>query len=255
MRVITVKWDQALKDALVLLNRTPSDTESENLKMLDDLSDEDLDELDVEEYPFDKDEPDGRAECHVEVGGETFCVVPPYEGSTMRDQADAIARAGKTILSLYRAAMRARPAASVMQEWTYDLSRRTQAVLIAAVRGCDGAPKEDPTKPIVRSLRAAIMVPSNLDYDPLKPGAVDMETFMAYHPGVRTSMRQWLDSLDQYPMHFVMHLLHAAEIVGYRHPVHKIAEDYLWLYMTACKNNLHVRPEAESELRERLRDR
>lgn len=41
--------------------------------------------------------------CIVQVAdGQTFCIVPPYSGRTMRSQADAIARAGAIIILLLR---------------------------------------------------------------------------------------------------------------------------------------------------------
>jgi hypothetical protein len=48
----------------------------------------------------------------------------------------------------------------LMREWTENLTIRQQAVLVSAVRGCDGAPKDDPSKSILWALRWDILHPS-----------------------------------------------------------------------------------------------
>ena len=46
---------------------------------------------------------------------------------------------------------------SVLQDWLLDLPMQQQAVLLLACRGCDVVPKEHPSKPLVRLLRAYVM--------------------------------------------------------------------------------------------------
>jgi flavin-dependent thymidylate synthase len=46
---------------------------------------------------------------------------------------------------------------SVLQDWVMKLPRRHQGVLLASVRGCDTAPKDDPSKALARCYRGMIV--------------------------------------------------------------------------------------------------
>ena len=81
---------------------------------------------------------------------------------------------------------------------------------MSVIRGCDNAPKEDPCKALARCIRYVLLhsfsdKPSsfieNVDDDELKRRMVAV-----------------LSSHDEYPVHYIMHLLHATEIIGYKHP-------------------------------------
>jgi hypothetical protein len=124
-----------------------------------------------------------------------------------------------------------------------------QAVLISAVRGCDGAPKNDPSKPILWALRWDTINPSDESFDPNTT-----TSFMGYTVDLKVAVRQFLGSMDPYPLHFVTHLLHAAEICGYFHPDEKIRGFWQSFYNRAC-SALHMNPETQAELVHRLRDR
>ena len=50
---------------------------------------------------------------------------------------------------------------SVLQDWVMEMPLRHQAILLTAVRGCDGMPKRDVTKTIVSALRGMFMVPAD----------------------------------------------------------------------------------------------
>lgn len=138
----------------------------------------------------------------------------------------------------------------VMRRWTHGISRRMGAVLAAAVRGCDGAPKHDPSKAVLWALRFDVLNPDDDQLDPAKSTG-----FMGYVPDLDQKRNEMLGSLDQYPFHFVMHLLHAAEICGYFHPDPTRREWWLRLYVEACQCHLHVDPESKTQLIYRLRDR
>jgi hypothetical protein len=137
-----------------------------------------------------------------------------------------------------------------MREWTEELTIRQQAVLIAAVRGCDGAPKDDPSKSVLWALRWVVLHPSEEGVDPHKT-----HSFMGYTSTLAEDTRRFLRSLDQYPFHFIMHLMHAAEIIGYKHPDAHIRSQWCWIYMAMVQGNLHCAPESEAMMDERLRDR
>lgn len=138
----------------------------------------------------------------------------------------------------------------VTRRWTHALSRRMQAVLISAVRGCDGAPKHDPSKSVLWALRWDTLNPSDDHFNPRTT-----TSFMGYTATRDKDLQTFLGSLDQYPFHFVMHVLHAAEICGYFHPDESRRSWWFSLYIRACLQHLHVTPETKDEVVERLRDR
>jgi hypothetical protein len=147
------------------------------------------------------------------------------------------------------------------REWVMRLPLREQGTLMAGIRGCDavsdffwyvvdqdGRPTgqvqttRHPTKYIVAALRYAVGTP----HDPREvdtPGA-----FMASQlPDVET----WpVKCLDDLPLHFVMHLLHAIEVIAYRGP-HEVFGGWLTLYYRIC-NHMHVIPEDRARMIERL---
>lgn len=132
---------------------------------------------------------------------------------------------------------------NIMQEWVSTLGLRHQGALVAAVRGSDTNPKEDPSKDLVRSYRAVI----------LNAHSPNPTRFIDYVPKheVRARMIKVLDSFDHYPMHFFLHLAYAAEIIGYKHPNKEVAEQWLWFYNTVVYK-IHLTPETEEEMDERL---
>jgi hypothetical protein len=105
----------------------------------------------------------------------------------------------------------------IQQEWTTCLGLRHQGVLMAAVRGCDTAGKNDATKTLTRFYRAAVLnahcgdptkAQSFIEVPPDDPGN------KSFHAAVKGFFAE----MDALPNHYVMHFLHAAEIVGYYHP-------------------------------------
>lgn len=135
---------------------------------------------------------------------------------------------------------------TIMQSWTQELGLRHQGVLLTAVRGCDVVPKEDVSKRIVRHLRSTFM--NAHCGDPKKAVSfieiMDEDTFFEV-------CRQFAGSLDHYPLHYVAHLMHTAEIIGYYHPDMEERCFWNWFYETIV-NKLHLRPETKDELDARL---
>ena len=135
---------------------------------------------------------------------------------------------------------------SVLQDWVMELGLRHQGVLLTAVRGCDTAPKNDPSKLLVRCLRAAFLNPHC--------GEVRKAKTFIEDPGVEERLARFNDfraNLDHYPHHYVMHLTHAIEILGYKH--HDPFERAFWkgCYVSLALG-LHMTPETEAELDHRL---
>lgn len=175
---------------------------------------------------------------------------------------------------------------AVTQEWTHALPMMQQSVLLTAVRGPDGLPKYHPSKYLLRWYRRCVLL-SAIDgrvlTDPFEPngGSFTGPSVTqgprgysaggylrdgAWHgSGVGQEWRatwaqaldDWVDaylrSLDEVPHHFQMHFLHAAEIVGYKHPDPAIAGWWHGLYVRLV-HDLHLRPESEKDLDDRLSD-
>jgi hypothetical protein len=135
---------------------------------------------------------------------------------------------------------------SVLQEWVMRLGLRHQGTILTAIRGCDNAPKDDPSKRFVRCYREVVLIPHC--GDPRKAATFiekvsDEELIERFH--------EFRRSTDHYPHHYVMHLVHCIEIVGYKHPVEKVREVWLGFYLALCRA-LHVNPETEEQLDARL---
>lgn len=135
---------------------------------------------------------------------------------------------------------------SVLQDWVMELGLRHQGVLLTAVRGCDTAPKNDPSKLFTRCYREVVLNAHCGD-------SLKAATFIE-----RVTERELIErfnsyrkNLDHYCHHYVMHLTHAIEIVAYKHPSKFTRELWGSFYRILCKG-LYVNPETEEQLDERL---
>ena len=134
----------------------------------------------------------------------------------------------------------------VMRGWTTTLPLRHQGVLVSALRGADGAPKEDPSKSITSTIRRAVMNPAD-DRETTAAGG-----FFGFSAAKLTqNTHAFLHSMDQYPLHYVTHLMHAAQIIGYKHPSDDFRTYFELLYtMMVCK--FHLLPEDVQTMDARL---
>lgn len=141
-----------------------------------------------------------------------------------------------------------------------DISLRQQGVLILALRGPDGAAKEDQAKSIVRALRALVMV-SGREGVPMKMGVVwrDDPFMQTTAVGADDDMpweavvNRFYASVDQYNIHFLQHLWHAFAVVGINYPDATIRKRCWWFYLRGVRA-LHMKPESAEEIIWRLRD-
>lgn len=145
----------------------------------------------------------------------------------------------------------------VFQDWLFGLTMQQQSVLVLACRGPDGIPKFHPTKDIVVRYRATVLKAAYLGRA-MRVDEGDDTTFMSmrdFSDDVRWSMiaKAFFDSVDQLPHHYYMHLMHGAQIAGYKHPIDIYRERWTWFYQKCC-HDLHVTPETESEMDNRLGD-
>ncbi len=146
-------------------------------------------------------------------------------------------------LTIHAGPLPAERGRSVLQPWVERLSLRHQGVLMACVRGCDNVPKEDATKALARCLRAVTLVSFDRNPSSFIENVGDTE--------LRDRMMAVLKNHDHYPIHYIMHLMHGAEIVGYKHPDPHTRDCWRWFY-TNLVRCLHLLPETEYDLDERL---
>jgi len=155
----------------------------------------------------------------------------------------------------------------VTQPWTHGISFMQQTVLLTAVRGPDGIPKYGAIKMLLRWYRRCILI-SSLDgvvltnpHDPLHGGSF-MGSSYEWPPGLPDPnwsermdaiVTQYLKDLDGIPHHFQLHLMHAFEIVGYKHPDTRIRSWFHAVYERLV-HDMHVWPETEEEMDRRLGD-
>jgi len=144
---------------------------------------------------------------------------------------------------------------SIIQDWAAELGLRHQGVLVSAVRGCDGLPRETVGKDVVRFYRSCLLK-AHVGHP------ADASSYMAW-PSSETQMWDWGDDffdggMDHYPMHWLTHFMFAAEICGYYYPKKSPHSDYLdiqefWRrFYRELVRRLHLNPETKEQLDKRL---
>lgn len=136
---------------------------------------------------------------------------------------------------------------SVLQDWVMSLPRREQGTLLTCVRGCDLTPKmplDSLERRLVSALRCAFMNPAD-------PREVDVEpgSFFSSAPPDPTTWKA--SELGHYPLHWFSHVMHSAEILGYRHPDHDASSVWYAIYKKLA-HSLHLKHETFDEMVERL---
>lgn len=128
----------------------------------------------------------------------------------------------------------------VLRDWMGDLPWKMQSVILSALRGPDTQYSPN-LKKVVRWMR----VTTQNNADP-------SHSYMQQEP---------LPSLDDIEkevvfsnLHYVTHLLHAIEIIGYKHPDKGVAKTAREYYEGIAREFFHLNPETESQLEERLKD-
>lgn len=131
---------------------------------------------------------------------------------------------------------------NVVKDWISHLTFKQQTVLLSAIRGCGGVPKDDPSKPFVRAFREVV----------LENAVTEDCSFMGASISI-DDVNRFVKSLDCYPMHWLLHFIHAVECVGYGHPDLCTSVWWAGLYGEICRA-LHVNPESEQGWSQRLVD-
>ena len=126
-----------------------------------------------------------------------------------------------------------------------ELPLREQGTLIVALRGCDSAPKfplDSPERRITAAIRYAVCIPADQREVDSEPGA-----FMTAH--IPNDVKP--SHFEHYPQHWVGHIIHACEVLGYRHPDTWQAAQWFKLYEGFCRS-LHLPTEHPQDMKERL---
>lgn len=143
-----------------------------------------------------------------------------------------------------------------------------QTVLLTAVRGPDGIPKYHCVKYLLRWYRRCVLL-SALDRcvwtTPWENGGGSFtgpsytwgdhafENPRNWEPIMDRQVDDYLREIDGLPHHFHMHLMHAAEILGFKHPDLCIKSWWYKLYVRLV-HDAHLWPESEEQLDRRLGD-
>lgn len=151
---------------------------------------------------------------------------------------------------------------SVLQDWVCDLSFMQQSVLLSAIRGCDGIPKLHKSKNLVKWYRRCIVL-SAFDgkalTSPCEEGGGSYTGQISYcescgdELALVHAVNDYVDSRDELPMHYQLHMLHAFEILGYKHPDADIRAFWNALYRRIVKA-YQLNPETEEDMDFRLGD-
>lgn len=136
---------------------------------------------------------------------------------------------------------------SVLHDWVHALPFQMQALLLTAMRGPDACPKHNHAKSIVRYLREAVIKPAGYH-----TGNDNDFMWGDWDRFTHSAVAFW-ENHDEYPHHFIMHLVHCAQVVGYKHPDSQIRAHWAAFYLGAC-DSFHMMPESEEAMDERLND-
>lgn len=134
---------------------------------------------------------------------------------------------------------------SMLREWVEGLPLREQGVLLSGIRGCDLTPKnplDSPERQLVAYLRYIVCYPNEEHEVDGAPGA-----YMQSHPPER-----WTPSeFGHYPQHWYAHIMHAYQVVGYRHPDPEVCAIAEGIYLRFV-HSLHLEPEGFARMVARL---
>lgn len=146
---------------------------------------------------------------------------------------------------------------SVQQDWTIErCTVQQQSVLLMACRGPDGMRKSHPAKALIRVYRACVLNAAStgrpLNAASQGDGYMDLSTLLS-PPAWLDAVSSYLYDVDEIPHHYHLHLIHGAQILGYKHPDEWTRTAWLSLYHQAVED-MHLYPETEAQMDARLND-
>jgi hypothetical protein len=132
-----------------------------------------------------------------------------------------------------------------------------QSVLIAGVRGPDGIRKDHPVKVLCRWFRRSFLI-SAFDgkaiLNPHAPGGGSFTGPLVGFETIHAAAKDYLRYVDELPHHFQLHMMHGAEIMGYKHPDPTVRDFWHRFYLMIV-NDAHLQPETAERMDRRLGDR
>jgi hypothetical protein len=131
---------------------------------------------------------------------------------------------------------------SVLQDWVMDLPLKMQSVLLTSTRGPDNFRYES-VKVINRWIRSHLFH----DADPSNPFIVK-----AGDPHPLNLLDTLEHDLEYVTVHYFGHLIHALQIIGYRHYDHPTRQIARALYSELCQRILHLPMETQENMELRL---
>lgn len=140
---------------------------------------------------------------------------------------------------------------SVLQDWVMLLPLREQGTLLTAVRGCDEEPKQWITQGISDSKGRRLTAFIRWCFiNPADPREVDIPGafFQSKAPSPFKP-----SEFGHLPQHWYSHVMHALEVIGWRHPSLDVRETAYNLYV-AMVENLHLNPEGFNQFETRLNE-
>lgn len=137
---------------------------------------------------------------------------------------------------------------SVLQDWVMRLPLRQQGTLLTAIRGCDLTPKyplDSTERNVTAFIRYSVMTPFDvreIDYTSgcFMQSRIDFDIFRP-------------SAFGHYPNHFVMHLIHALEVIAYQSDSELCSNDALRAYQMFVKS-LHLHIETPNQMEARLNE-
>lgn len=127
----------------------------------------------------------------------------------------------------------------VLQNWVQQLTWKEQSALLTAIRGSDQTFDHN-IRSLVRWVRRATLYDADVNGVFLKFGELPEQKALK-------------KSLEYMTVHFVSHLMHALEIIGYK--AEKMSERQIaFNYYELICEILHCNIETEEQMNERLKD-
>jgi hypothetical protein len=143
----------------------------------------------------------------------------------------------------------------VFPEWMLKLTMQQQSVLVLAARGPDGVEKYHPCKEVVKAYRGFVLKSARLGRRLRFGEGLDTFGSLIVFPTHEwdKAMSDYFNNVDSIPHHYHLHLLHGAEILGYKHTEILVRGRWLDFYQRGC-SDMHMEPETEIALDKRLGD-
>jgi hypothetical protein len=145
---------------------------------------------------------------------------------------------------------------SVQPAWCRALPLQQQSVLFLAARGPDGISKAHPCKPVVIAYRGCVLNAAKygraLAFGEKADGFMSLDVFADLHLWTQAT-KTFLLYIDDLPFHYVMHLMHGVQILGFKHPDAMYRVRWQPFYEDLVRE-MHLNIETEDEMDKRLGD-